>query len=417
MWTGWTLERCGRRWWGLYNLYITDRDVRTTFRQVGIFSWSVIGVLLLIVAAFFVLVNGRVILAPLLLAVVVVYILNPFVTWLHKRGLPRVVGALLGFLVFFSAITLLAILLLPDIVDQAQTFVETFPALYDNSVQQVYDLGESLGFSSISIWNYDQIVDYLNDPQNRSTLVDVSLGFLGSVTAGIFEFILVFLVGPVLAFYFLIDLPSVQQRLVEIFPEDRRTEAAYVGRQVNTALGGFLRGQLVVAFIVGIMLSVGYRIIGLEFWLLIGLVGGLLNIVPFLGPWVGGALGVLVAISTGDVSTAIWAVVVAVVVQQIDNNFISPTVLRATVRLHPTVTLLALVLGGAFAGIWGVIIAVPLTATLKILLGHWWRTRFLGQSWEEASEAMFEEPEPSRILKTGEMPIIRGKKSGRDDDA
>jgi len=374
-------------------------------------------VLLLIVAAFFVLVNGRVILAPLLLAVVVVYILNPFVTWLHKRGLPRVVGALLGFLVFFSAITLLAILLLPDIVAQAQAFVETFPALYDNSVQQVYDLTESLGFSSVSIWNYDQIVDYLNDPQNRSTLVDVSLGFLGSVTAGIFEFILVFLVGPVLAFYFLIDLPSVQQRLVEIFPEDRRTEAAYVGRQVNTALGGFLRGQLVVAFIVGIMLSVGYRIIGLEFWLLIGLIGGLLNIVPFLGPWVGGALGVLVAVSTGDVSTAIWAVVVAVVVQQIDNNFVSPTVLRATVRLHPTVTLLALVLGGAFAGIWGVIIAVPLTATLKILLGHWWRTRFLGQSWEEASEAMFEEPEPSRILKTGEIPIIKGKKSGSDDDA
>ena len=373
--------------------------------------------LLLIVAAFFVLVNGRVILAPLLLAVVIVYILNPFVTWLNKRGTPRVVGALFGFLVFFSAVALLAILLLPDIISQAQAFVETFPGLYDNSVQQLDDLADSLGFSGVTIWNYDQIVDYLNDPQNRSTLLDVSLGFLGSVTAGIFEFILVFLVGPVLAFYFLIDLPSVQQRLVEIFPKDRRTEAAFVGRQVNTALGGFLRGQLVVALIVGVMLSLGYRIIGLEFWLIIGLVGGLLNIVPFLGPWVGGALGVLVAISTGDVSTAIWAVVVAVVVQQIDNNFVSPTVLRATVRLHPAVTLLVLVLGGAFAGIWGVIIAVPLAATVKILLGHWWRTRVLGQTWEEASDAMFDEPEPSRLLKTGEIPIIKRKKPGTDDDA
>jgi len=402
---------------GRYNVCITDRDVRTTFRQVGIFSWSVIGVLLLIVAAFFVLVNGRVIFAPLLLGIVIVYMLNPFVSWLSKRGMPRVLGAILGFLVFFSAVALLAILLLPDIIAQAQEFVETFPVLYDNSIQQVYDLADSVGVSSITIWNYDQIVDYLNDPQNRSTLLDVSLGFLGSVTAGIFEFILVFLVGPVLAFYFLIDLPSVQKRLVEIFPVDRRTEAAFVGRQVNTALGGFLRGQLVVAFIVGIMLSLGYRIIGLEFWLIIGLVGGLLNIVPFLGPWVGGALGVLVAIATGDVSTAIWAVVVAVVVQQIDNNFVSPTVLRATVRLHPTVTLLVLVLGGAFAGVWGVIIAVPLTATLKIVIGHWWRTRFLGQTWEEASDAMFEEHEPSRILKTGEIPVVKGNESGTDDDA
>jgi predicted PurR-regulated permease PerM len=374
-------------------------------------------VLLLIVAAFFVLVNGRVILAPLLLSVVIVYMLNPLVTWLNKRGTPRVLGALLGFLVFFSAVALLAVLLLPDIISQAQEFVETFPSLYDNSVQQVYDIADSLGFSSVTIWNYDQIVEYLNDPQNRSTVLDVSLGFLGSVTAGIFEFILVFLIGPVLAFYFLIDLPSVQQRLVDLFPSDRRTEAAFVGRQVNTALGGFLRGQLVVALIVGVMLSLGYRIIGLEFWLLIGLVGGLLNIVPFLGPWVGGALGVIVAISTGDVSTAIWAVVVAVVVQQIDNNFVSPTVLRATVRLHPAATLLVLVLGGAFGGIWGVIIAVPLAATLKILLGHWWRTRVLGQTWEEASEAMFDEPEPSRLLKTGEIPIIKQRKSGTDDDA
>ena len=401
----------------MYHCCITDRDVRTTFRQVGIFSWSVIGVLLLVVAAFFVLVNGRIIFAPLLLAVLIVYILNPLVSWLNNRGMPRVIGALLGFLVFFSAIVLLAIVLLPDIVAQAQGFVEAFPALYDNSVNQVYDLAESLGFNNVTIWNYDQLVSYLNDPQNRSTLLDVSLNLLGSVTAGIFEFILVFLVGPVLAFYFLIDLPSVQQRLVEVFPVDRRAEASYVGRQVNTALGGFLRGQLVVALMVGIMLSVGYRIIGLEFWLLIGLVGGILNIVPFLGPWVGGALGVIVAISTGDVPTAIWAVVVAVIVQQVDNNFVSPTVLRATVRLHPTVTLLVLVLGGAFAGIWGVIIAVPLTATLKIVIGHWWRTRFLGQSWEEASDAMFEEPEPSRLRRTGEIPIVRRKQPSTDDDA
>jgi predicted PurR-regulated permease PerM len=374
-------------------------------------------VLLLIVAAFFVLVNGRVIWAPLFLAVVIVYMLNPLVSWLNLRGTPRVLGALVGFLVFFSAVALLAIVLLPDIVAQAQGFVETFPKLYDNSVQQVSDLATSLGFSQITIWEYNQLVDYVSDPQNRSALIDVGLGYLGSVTAGIFEFILVFLLGPVLAFYFLIDLPSVQQRIVGIFPEARRTEAAYVGRQVNSVLGGFLRGQLVVALIVGVMLAFGYWLIGLEFWLLIGLVGGLLNIVPFLGPWVGGALGVLVAVSSGDTKTAIWAVVVAVVVQQIDNNFVSPTVLRATVRLHPVVTLLSLILGGAFAGIWGVIIAVPLTATLTIMLGHWWRTRFLGQTWEEASDAMFEEPGASRLLKSGRRRNVPGKQSEPGDDA
>ena len=379
-----------------------DRDFGTIVRRVGIFSWSMIGLMLLVVAAFYALVEGRVILAPLLLAVVVVYILNPLVTWLSGRGVPRVFGAILGFLIFFSGLALLAVLIFPDVKSQAEGFIETFPSLYDDTTADVESLLASMGFENVAIIDYEELVDYVNDPANRETLMSLLFDRLGSVTSGIFEFILIFLVGPVLAFYFLIDLPSVQGRIVGIFPKDDRGEASYVGRQLNVVLGGFLRGQLVVAVIVGVMLSFGYWLIGLEFWLLIGLVGGLLNIVPLLGPWVGGILGVLVAITTADVPTAIWAVVVAVIVQQIDNNFVSPSVLKATVRLHPAVTLLSLVLGGALAGIWGVIIAVPLVASIMVLLGHWWRTRVLGQTWEEATEAMFEEPDPPPLRRKGD---------------
>ncbi len=375
-----------------------------------------LGLMLLIVAAFYVLVEGRVILAPLLLAVVILYVLNPLVSWLAGRGVPRVIGAIIGFLVFFSAVSLLAIVIFPDIRSQAEAFIATFPDLYDQSVADLEGMLSSAGFDSVAIISYDQLLEYINDPQNRSTLLSILFDQLGTVTSSIFEFMLVFLVGPVLAFYFLIDLPSVQKRLVDVFPENRRSEASHVGRQLNTAIGGFLRGQLVVAVIVGVMLSFGYWVIGLEFWLLIGLVGGILNIVPFLGPWVGGFLGVLVAVTTADFSTAIWAVVVAVIVQQIDNNFVSPSVLKATVRLHPAVTLVSLILGGALAGLWGVVIAIPLVASIKIVLGHWWRTRVLGQTWEEASDAMFEEPDPPRLRRTGEMPIIEAPEDGSSGD-
>src|SRR5665811_2317891 len=86
------------------------------------------------------------------------------------------------------------------------------------------------------------------------------------------------ILGPVVAFYLLIDLPNVQQRLLDLVPDQSRAEVAYVGGRLNTAVGGFLRGQLFVAIIVGIMLSVGYRIIDLPFWLLVGMIGGLLNL-------------------------------------------------------------------------------------------------------------------------------------------
>jgi predicted PurR-regulated permease PerM len=383
-----------------------EEDLGAVVRRLGIFSWSLIGVLILAALGFWIIDKGRIIFAPLLLAVVIVFVLNPLVTWFHRRGVPRILGAMLGFLAFFAAIALIVIVVAPDMVAQAESLVDRFPTIFDDTAAQLRNVLADFGFKNVAVWNYQDMVNYLNDPANRDTLVDLFTANFGSVAAGVFEFVLVFLIGPVLAFYFLVDLPSTGRRAIGIFPPDRQDEAIHVGRQLNTALGGFLRGQLVVALIVGSMLSLGYWLIGLEFWLLIGLIGGILNIVPFLGPWIGGALGVIVALTTGDFGTVVWAVLVAVIVQQIDNNFVSPTVLQATVRLHPTVTLLVLVLGGALAGVWGVIIAVPLTASLKILVGHWWRTRVLGQTWQEASDAMFTPSDRARRRWTGEIPVV-----------
>jgi predicted PurR-regulated permease PerM len=198
----------------------------------------------------------------------------------------------------------------------------------------------------------------------------------------------------------LIDLPRVREEAVGLVPERHRAEVVYVSRRLGGAVGGFLRGQILVAMIVGVMTSFGFWLVGLKFWLIIGMTAGFLNIIPFVGPWVGGAMGVLVGLVTADVTTASWALVVAVAVQQIDNHFVSPTVLRVTVRLHPAVVILVLILGGATGGLWGVLLAVPLTAALKILAGHLWRTRVLGSSWEEAIDATIEESQPPETLLT-----------------
>ncbi|MEA3502993.1 MAG: AI-2E family transporter, partial [Actinomycetota bacterium] len=323
-------------------------------------------------------------------------------------------GAAIAFLGLLAALVAIGLLVIPSIADQARGFATEFPVVYDRFIDQVVTLGDRFGLDP-SLWSYEQVLEYLNDPENQDTILSIVFDRLGTLTTGVFEFILVFLLGPVVAFYVLIDLPNVQRRLVEMVPERNRAEVAYVGRRLNSAVGGFLRGQLVVAIIVGAMLSIGYLIIDLPFWLLIGLIGGVLNIVPFLGPWVGGILGVAVALTTADFSTAVWAVVVAVVVQQIDNNFVSPSVLRATVRLHPAVTLLVLVLAGAIAGFWGIVIAVPLTAALKIVSGYWWRTRILEQTPQDAAESMFIEP-PQRKFWTREIEVVKIPTENPDGD-
>ena len=380
---------------------MNDGSFLPMVRKVGIFSWATIGLLLLIFVTGWLIIEGRIILAPLLLAVVLIYVLNPLVARLNRRGLHRLLVATIGYVVIIGLLVLIGFLVVPSIAEQASAFAVEFPDLYNRSARQMEEVAANIGFENVSVWTYDDLVAYVSDPANQDQIVGIALDRLQAVTAGIFEFVLIFLLGPVLAFYLLIDLPQVKERVLRALPERSRAEAAHVGRQVNTAVGGFLRGQLLVAVVVGLMLSVGYRIIGLEFWLLIGIIGGLLNIVQFLGPWVGGILGVIVALATADVRTAILAAIVAVIVQQIDNNFVSPTVLRATVRLHPAVILIVLVFGGAIAGIWGVVIAVPLAATVKILLGHWWRTRILGETWEEASDQLIETHEPKKRRRLG----------------
>lgn len=379
-------------------------EVDLLVRRVALFSWSTIGALILIFFGAFILIEGRVIFAPLFIALIVVFVLNPVVTALQRRGVHRLIGAAIAFLTFLAVVVAVGLIVIPSIADQASGFASEFPEIYDDLAEQVMDTGERFGLDA-SIWTYDEILDYLNDPDNQDTILSVIFGRIGTLTSGVFEFILVFLLGPVIAFYLLIDLPNVQQRMLDLVPEKSRAEFAYVGRRLNTAVGGFLRGQLLVAIIVGVMLSFGYWVIDLPFWLLIGLIGGVLNIVPFLGPWVGGILGVIVALATTDPTTAFWAAIVAIVVQQIDNNFVSPSVLRATVRLHPAVTLIVLVLAGAVAGFWGIVIAVPLAAALKIIAGYWWRTRILDQNPRDAAESMFIEP-PKRRFWTREMDVV-----------
>jgi predicted PurR-regulated permease PerM len=376
------------------------RQLAALLTRAGIAAWSFVGILVALYVLLLVLARFRILLAPIVLATVLIYVLNPIVNRLQRQRVHRIIGSFIAFAILIGSVVLLGFIVAPSIADQASEFSSDFPTIYEDSALEIEGIIEDLGFGSTDLWSYDQLQDYLNDPEVQDRFFSAALDRLGQVTSGLLEAILVFLVAPVVAFYVLIDLPRVREQVEAMIPSAHRPEVLHVSRQLGTAVGGFLRGQVIVALIVGVMMSVGFYVIDLKFWLIIGMIAGFLNIIPFVGPWVGGVLGVMVGLVTGDVQTAISAAIVALVVQQIDNNFISPTVLRATVRLHPAVVLLVLILGGGIGGLWGVLLAVPVTAALKILAGHLWRTRVLEQSWEEARDALIEDsPMPEPLLR------------------
>jgi len=359
-------------------------------RRVGVIAWSLLGTLLLIGAVIWVLLQVWIVIPPVVLAIAIIYVINPVVNRLQRAGVARWMGSCLSYLVLAGVLTLAGFLVIPSIASQGRDLAARFPTIYDGLVADTEQLASNVGLTKVDLPSFEELQARIGE----GDFISSRLGKITDITLGVLEGLLLLILAPVVAFYMLLDLPAIRDKSMGLLPERHRAEVAHVARQLGTAVGGFLRGQLLVALIVGVMTSVGFWLVGLPFWLVIGMVAGFLNIIPFVGPWVGGALGVLTALATRDVQTALWALLVAVIVQQIDNHFISPTVLRATVRLHPALIVLGLVAGASIAGFWGVLLTVPVMASFKIIAGHLWRTRVLGQSWAEVTEALIQESQP-----------------------
>ena len=380
-------------------------------RGTGVAAWSIVGACAVVALLVWLVLQLRIIWPPLIFAVIIVYLFKPLVDRLERHKVPRVAGGCLAYLLFGGALVLIGVLVVPIISRQTVDLVDHVPEVIDNASAAVSDLAVWLNapdsFTGIESFS-GGLRDWFADPANREVILE-GIGRVGELARGVLEVAVVVLLAPVLAFYIMVDAHNLRRAAERMIPEADRAELVHLGRQIGRAVGGFIRGQLMVAIIVGVLSSMALRILDLPFWLIVGMVAGLLNIVPFIGPWVGGALGVSTALIVGDPVRAIWVVVAFMAIQQLDNHLVSPLILRVAVRLNPVTIILALLAGGSIGGLFGVLIAVPVTAVLKIITGHLWRTRVLGESWDQAMQGVMIEYEPE--------PLKDRLRRGRAEDA
>ena len=344
-------------------------------RRAGAVAWAFVGLAAALAVAGWLAKQVAVIFPPLILAGALVFILNPVITSLQRRHIPRAAGVGLTYLGFVTVIVLIGLVVFPAVQDQAQTLSERWPQIRVK-IERWVDAraatfqGTPLEFDRRGLTEAVTSTDTsVRDQIARAAKVGVQL----------FHLMLVLILAPIFAFYLLVDLPHLRRVAEGLVPEGARDEVMVVARRMNAAVGGFFRGQLLVAFIVGLLASIGLATIGLPFWLLIGMVAGIFNMIPLVGPYIGGIPALVIALTTQEPITAVWVVAIMVGVQQIDNHFISPLVMHRAVKLHPVLVMLALLLGGTLAGFFGLLIAVPTAAVLKILFGHLWRVHVLGQ--------------------------------------
>ncbi len=265
--------------------------------------WTSVGVAALLWVFLLVADAVRVIWLPIAFAAGLVFLLEPAVRAFERMRLPRVVAVILSFLVLAAMVLALAALVIPTIRQQAADLGAKLPDLYLAGIDWVRAVGADLGLNVDELLSQQAIEEWLNDPANQETVQNLLLGFgagAGLVIRGVTEAIAVIALAPVLAIYILIDLERFKSNSLGMTPPRHREETAFVAGEVGTAMGSFVRGQLLVSVIVGIASSIGMYLIGLPFWLIIGILAGFLNLIPFLGPVVGGALAVLIALLNGS---------------------------------------------------------------------------------------------------------------------
>jgi predicted PurR-regulated permease PerM len=385
-------------------------------RRIGIASWSVIGISIVVAISVWLLIKIQIIFPPLVLALLVIYLLNPPISRLVNRGVPRPVAAAGVFVAALGVLTLLVIALFPLLMTQIEEFADDWPAFRDQLLETVEgtsrDIEERLNIEIDTA----TVTCLLTDAREVDGVEcsDVTSGVREAITGQteritdigitVLEAALVFVIAPLLALYLLIDLPQLQRDLLNLFPGSHRAEAADVGSKLGRAVGGFFRGQLLVAFIVGLLSAVGFRLIGLPFWLVIGAIAGFFNLIPLVGPFIGGAIGFFVGTISGGIGLGLKAALVELIVQQIDNHLISPQVMRRTVQLHPATVMLALLAGGTVAGFWGVLLGVPAVAVGKIVIGHLYATRILGEEITPYARASSPFVHPPRAEEVTEPP-------------
>jgi predicted PurR-regulated permease PerM len=353
--------------------------VTERLRQAGQVCWALVGVAALIAILGLVAWTVRVVFPPLIFAGAIVFLLNPVVTWLHRRGVHRALSTAAAYAGVLGVIALAGVLVVPLATDQGRQLSDDWPSIKQKAENWIDDVAVQ---SKGTFWEFSG-QELKDDLFNRQAApLRTQLNRARRVGLRVFHVLLILFLGPVIGFYLLVDLPHVRRSVEDLIPDGARDEVLIVGRRLSRAIGGFFRGQLVVALIVGAMCSIGLAVIGLRFWFLVGMVAGLFNVIPLIGPWIGGVPGVVIALTTGSPVQALLVVAVMAGAQQIDNHFITPQVMHRVVHLHPAAVILALLAGGTLGGFFGLLLAVPVTAALKIVLGHVWRVHVLGRPAE-----------------------------------
>ena len=298
------------------------------------------------------------VLVTVFLAITLAETIRPLVEALRRRGVHRPVAILLIYLAIFAVLIGSLALILPPLTQQVVAFARESPRQMQDLREMVPGLNQTL----LDLGLLGQVQTTVSDlaGQAPAVLRGVGLALVQGV-AGIFSL----LSGFILAAFWIGLTETLDRNVITHLPLQRRLLVRRLARDLSETLGGWLRGQLILMVFVGVLSFVGLVILGVRYPVALAVFAGVTEVVPIIGPWIGGIPAVIIA-GVANPVLGVLVFLLYLAIQQIENNFLVPKVMQRAVGLHPFLVLVALLVGGSLLGIAGIIISIPLAAALQV---------------------------------------------------
>lgn len=311
-----------------------------------------------------------VIMLPVVISALLYYLLKPIVDLLEKAGVSRIAAITLVFIILSGLLIWGVAVAVPSLVDQILTFADNLPSYLKEGEKQVNLLLKNNQFNAIR----PQLENMVNNFSSKAadyaeTFSKSAVNWVGNVASLVTRVAVAIMISPFILFYLLRDSGKFKERFIEFLPTKIRQPSLRVLSNINAQLSSYVQGQVTVAIVVAILFSIMFSVIQLRYATTLAIIAGILNMVPYLGSFLAMIPAFILAMVAGPIMV-VKVAVVFIIEQTIEGRFVTPLVIGSKLNIHPITILFVLLTAGSMFGVWGVFLAIPIYASVKVILSE-----------------------------------------------
>ena len=307
---------------------------------------------------------------PIILSAILYYLLVPIVDFFERKGVRRIYSIIVLYLIIIGVLTILIVLVIPLLRDQIMRLIVSFPNLVNDIERMIEQVIGSQFLNQVQQTFDFNISDFASQVSNQATtILNSTFAGIGNIIGSVSKTVMAIITVPFILFYLLKDGKKLPDYILNFLPIPMRSHTFTVLQEMNKQISSYIRGQIVVSFCIGVLMFIGFVIIGLDYAPVLAVIASFTSVVPYLGPAIAITPALIIAVVTSPYML-LKLIIVWTIVQLIEGKFISPQIMGRNLHVHPITIIFIIIIAGNLFGVVGILLAVPGYAVLKVITTH-----------------------------------------------